>query len=443
MKTHSAKILISILLVGIMTFSLIGFAGCSDKVNTKYIDLDKEAIKVGIISDTQLTANYDKYAENLEKALSYLKNRNTDVLIFGGDYSDLGTQKAADRFISVYDSVYGDNKPISLAVMGNHDYWLANFFDCWEIPFKSKMRGRLENIFGDDYINVKVINGYTFFAFSPDDGSMEGDYNIELARKVLDEAVERDPQKPIFVITHQTPSDTIRGSKDWGNSELNELFKNYPNIVSISGHLHYSMLDETNIMQTDYTSIGTQSLSYTDFDGGYEPISVTADIESNPMLLYMTIEGNTVKIERISVNDGKEYNPGNPYVLTFPYDKNTAPYTMDRKIKAGNPYFENFNGEVIDCDGQKCINVSAAKCEGLVTEYRMRFLKDGKAVMFERNNAQVDTLKYYSDFFQGSNNPQIKFAIPSDLPKGTYTIEIWAMESFGNESQKQTFKITI
>ncbi len=443
MRKSFKRFFISTVLSGIMISSAFAFSSCSKKTETKYYDLDSDIIKVGIISDTQLTADYDKYAQNLEKALNYLKNRETDVLIFGGDYSDLGTQKAADRFKSVYDGVYGDDKPISVAVMGNHDYWLANFFDCWEIPTKSKMRKRLEGIFGDKYTNVKVINGYTFFAFSPDDGSMEGKYDIELARSVLDEAVKRDPEKPIFVITHQNPSDTIRGSEAWGNTQLNELFKEYPNVVSISGHSHYSMLDETNVMQTDYTAIGTQSLSYTDFDLGYEPVGVTANIESNPMLLYMTVEGNNVKMERIFVNDGSEYNPSQRYTFSFPYDKNTAQYTQARKDSAGNPYFDNFSGGIKEYNDQKCISVTAAKHTDLVTEYRMRFISDNGAVDFQRNGTTTDTLKYYSDFFQGYNAPEIRFAIPSDLPGGSYTVELWAMESFGNESEKVTFNISI
>lgn len=250
MKKFTKKILVCALLPLMIVSCTLTFSGCQSKMQPQYYNLDTETLRVGIISDTQLTENYDSYAQNLEKALTYLKNRGTDVLIFGGDYSDLGTQKAADRFKSVYDGVFGNDKPISVAVMGNHDYWLGNFFDCWEIPFKSKMRKRLEGIFGDNYINVKVINGYTFFAFSPEDGSMDGKYDIELARKVLDDAVQRTPDKPIFVVTHQNPSDTIRGSQAWGNSQLNELFKNYPNVLSISGHSHYSMLDETNVMQT-------------------------------------------------------------------------------------------------------------------------------------------------------------------------------------------------
>lgn len=431
------------LCVSVLFALAAGMTGCSADVEEIFVDTGGDILTIGIISDTQLTENYDKYAQNLEKSLEYIKARDTDVLIFAGDYGDLGTQATADRFKSVYDGVFGDDKPISLAVMGNHDYWLANFFDCWEIPFKSKMRGRLEGIFGDDYTTVKVINGYTFIALSPTDGSMEGKYDIAYAEKALDRAVQRDPDKPIFVITHQNPKGTIRGSDAWGNAELNELFSRYPNVLSISGHSHYSMLDETNVMQTEYTAIGTQSLSYTDFDPGYEPVAATADIESNPMLLYMTVKGNTVDTERIFVNTGEEYDPENRYTFVFPYDKENAAYGADRKDGAQAPVFENFFGGTTEVDGRTLITVKAAECEGLVTEYRMRFLSDGEPVKFVRNGENVEELKYFSDFFTGKNAEELSFAVPSDLPSGRYTVELRALESFGNSSATVTFGITI
>lgn len=438
------SVLASAIVCAVMVVSpMTVFTGCNKNPEEEIITIPGDNLSVGIISDTQLTENYDSYAVNLEKALTYLRDRNTDVLVFAGDYSDLGTQGAADMFKSVYDKVYPDNKPVSVAVMGNHDYWLANFFDCWEIPVKSKMRGRLEGIFGDDYTNVKVINGYTFIALSPMDGSMTGKYDIDYARKALDAATARDKDKPVFVVTHHTPSDTILGGEEWGNEELNELFSDYPNVVSISGHLHYSMLDEKNVMQKNYTAIGTQSLSYTDFEGGYEPVSVTADIQSTPMLLYMTVSGNSVTTERIFVNDGSEYDPDNRYVFTFPYDKENALYGEDRKERKA-PVFSNFSGGIAEKDGVRRIRVTAAECAALVTEYRMRFIgEDGKAVIFSRNDGNRDTLKYLSDFFTGHNEPVIDFAIPQDLPAGTYTVELSALESFGNESVKVNFVITV
>ncbi len=91
-----AKRKAAVLAVTVMTVAmLLGMIGCTPKAETQYYSVDKDSLSIGIISDTQLTANYDNYAKNLEKSLEYLKQRDTDVLIFAGDYADLGTKKAA------------------------------------------------------------------------------------------------------------------------------------------------------------------------------------------------------------------------------------------------------------------------------------------------------------------------------------------------------------
>lgn len=87
--------------------------------------------------------------------------------------------------------------------------------------------------------------------------------------------------------------------------------------------------------------------------------------------------------------------------------------------------------------------MKAAECEGLVTEYRMRFLSDGEPVKFVRNGENVEELKYFSDFFTGKNAEELSFAVPSDLPSGRYTVELRALESFGNSSATVMFGITI
>lgn len=443
MKKRIKFLIAAVLITTVFTTSALSLSACSSLKETSYT-LDTDTIRVGIISDTQLTANYDGYAENFKKSLTYLKERGIDLLIFAGDYSDLGTKDASENAKKIYDEVF-EEKPLCLAVMGNHDYWLANFVDCWEIPFKSKMRNRMYNVFGEDCTETKIINGYTFIALSPEDGSMEGKYDTDSAKEALDKAVKRDPSKPIFVVTHQPPVDTIKGSsfEGNGNSQLNDLFKNYPNVVSISGHLHYSMLDETNIMQKDYTAIGTQSLSYVDFAPGYEPIGKTADIQANPMLMYMTVKDNNVEIERIFVNDGQEYDANGRYSLSFPYDKQNAIYGEDRKDKVGTPYFDEYDCSVTDIEGDKYINFAAAKHSGLVTEYRLQFIKDGQSVTFVRDGKNTDTLKYWSDFYMGKNNEYIKLLLPDELQSGNYTVKIYPMDCYGNCGDAASFDIVL
>ena len=56
-------------------------------------------------------------------------------------------------------------------------------------------------------------------------------------------------QKPIFVITHVNPIYTCYGSDIWGNKGIFDALKNYRNVISISGHSHYSIIDDKSVWQ--------------------------------------------------------------------------------------------------------------------------------------------------------------------------------------------------
>ena len=115
------------------------------------------------------------------------------------------------------------------------------------------------------------VKRLSFIGLSPVNGSMEDDAyegKLEWAEEEIQKAIAAAPSRPVFVITHNNPKDTVYTSDDYGDSKLDALFAKYPQVISISGHTHASILDERSISQTSYTAINTQSLSYTDFEEG-------------------------------------------------------------------------------------------------------------------------------------------------------------------------------
>ena len=77
-------------------------------------------------------------------------------------------------------------------------------------------------------------------------------------------------KKPIFITTHFNAKDTVYGAEYFFAKSLRELFNKYQNIIHFSGHSHYSLIDERSIWQKEFTSIQTQSISYTELDPGFE-----------------------------------------------------------------------------------------------------------------------------------------------------------------------------
>ncbi|MCC8016575.1 MAG: metallophosphoesterase [Clostridiales bacterium] len=140
-------------------------------------NLDTDTLKIGILSDLQLEpkGESDKYDESFRKTLEFFKANDVQMIINIGDYTDTALKKSYENYQRIYQSVYGENSNIIPSfILGNHDYWLPNFVDCWEIPFKSKMISRFEKYTGEiSPWTHKVVNGYHFIAVSPDNGKMD------------------------------------------------------------------------------------------------------------------------------------------------------------------------------------------------------------------------------------------------------------------------------
>ncbi len=266
----------------------------SDKIEEYQIG-DNKTLKIGIIGDSQLIDEstysefYRKFQYNFKKSLEILKEQKINVLIIDGDIVNVGYALGYDNYLKQFNSVYGNEKkenvPILNLVMGNHDYWLdggqpATFPT--EIEEKQKL---FEEKTKEKPFSHKVINGYHFINWSCENGTLEEPItNNEWFEKEIEKALENNKTKPIFVTTHFPPKNTVYGSQEWGDERLNKYFKKYPQIINISGHSHYSLIDERSIYQKDYTAIQTQSLSYIELESGKVNGTIPKDEFNNEMI---------------------------------------------------------------------------------------------------------------------------------------------------------------
>lgn len=77
-----------------------GYSRKTAPEKTYRIRTENGALRVGVISDLQLPDNADKTThqyQSFEKTLTMLKEKGMDVLVIGGDFTDVGTKKSLDR----------------------------------------------------------------------------------------------------------------------------------------------------------------------------------------------------------------------------------------------------------------------------------------------------------------------------------------------------------
>jgi Icc-related predicted phosphoesterase len=151
--------------------------------------------------------------------------------------------------------------------MGNHDY-IDLKFDV------DKSRKRFYNYMKSYPYSHYIINNFNFIFWSNDNSGINNtaikDYSwikktLEKARKIKNKKGD-----PIFVVTHMHPKKTCYGSENiWGYTGITNILKDYPEVICISGHSHYSLRNTKSIWQGNFTVINTQSLSYVDLDKFY------------------------------------------------------------------------------------------------------------------------------------------------------------------------------
>lgn len=432
--------------VGGLSLCLVLMFSCSGNFDTiSRHTVESDVITVGILSDLQLPTNAtsnDLYVINTQKAMKYFKSKNIDVLINAGDLTNVSDDSSYAPYTEALESTFGSDRPVTVQVMGNHDYWN----ELGKAETLTKLRERFTKATGDLPWTHKVVNGYHFLAISPANGNMDGAYGLikNKIRAALDSAVESDPQKPIFVVTHQNPQGTVYGSEDWGNRDLTEIFSDYPQIISFSGHSHFSLLDERSLWQGSFTAINTQSVSYIELEEGKENGSIPPDAEASPMVLIMEIR--TDEIRFIRYNLAKEREEKEDWILALPLQPNKFRYTTDARKKAAiAPVFSadalnaGIETTVLKQGSGKeaaAFRFSAASHNDFVHSYQVKFSAEGKS----------KTYAYFSDFCAGldSMTANPTFAFPKNLKAGTYSVEITAVESFGKESsQTITGSVTV
>lgn len=458
-----------------------GYAKTTDELKTYEVETNGAPLRVAVISDLQLPDTDDKTThqyESFEKTLTMLKEKGMDALIIGGDFTNVGGKKAWGTFKEIYDKVMADSdQPIPLYILGNHDYWLDYFVKSREIPTPAKMQKRFTKYTGELPYSHKVINGYHFICWSSSDGSYDKSYmNEDWIRGELDKAVADAPDKPIFVITHINALETVYGSDGWGNADITRILKDYPQVISISGHSHFSLIDERSIWQGEFTAYSTQSLDYIELEEGKFNGSVPKDAYGNsiaeavPGCLYMEIDSDKVVINRLEANTGNTLKE--PWVIDAPFgsDESLAKYTDGRANSNASPVLdENLNAvisDITDINGnaQKMVTFKAGTDDDFVHSYKLQFLdenrstvefdeidyenhivhynENGDKIRFDNDDYEKGSPKkltevlYFSDFVLGLDNMSdtAELRLPSTLPENVKYISVTAIDSWGAES---------
>lgn len=402
-----------------------------EQTKTETFQTKNAAFRVGVISDTQLPTTKrhrqkdDRFVRHLQTALQTFQNIGVDMILFAGDIGDGGTKYAFKTYAETLDAVYGSEKPIIQTIMGNHDHWSPSLF------YHTNHVRAFEKIVGVPVRTHYVVNGFHFIGASPDSGSMTVGYakTVDWIDEQIRLAQADGTDKPIFLLTHQQPLDTCYGSDDWGEENLGRVLRKYPNVVNISGHSHYSILDERSVWQGAYTVLSTQSLSYIELEKGKENGTIPPHADETPMGYCIDFTADSFTFRRITFDGsflGREEKADRRWTFPLPY-VNDGRYSFERRRQTNRaPVMPSKTGTAVCKGGSVVLTFQAGNDDDFVHSYKV--VADGQKPLY-----------FFSDFYNGTERMQKTVSLTLKAPRNIpHVYRVYAVDSWGAESASYT-----
>ena len=439
--------------------ALAGAGGC----RALGIGGETPRLTFGVLSDLHVTT--PESTEAFRRALAYLRDRKVDAVVVSGDLSDWGLRSGLKYVADAWYSVFPDDrapdgrKVEKLFCTGNHDYdgyWYGDMtldmhvqgYSEEEALVKLGMKKCWEEAFHEPFEQVRrrTVKGYDFISSEWKDGA-DGfsDANAWFAAN----GGSLDPKKPFFVFTHYPFKNTTPYSD--GDAYGGDVFKKFPNAVTFTGHVHWTLNDERSIWQDGYTAIAVPSMSYTTIPGGYENGSARRDgkcdlsMQCLPAREFLreaqgyvvSVFDDRMEVERRDFTEGVEAAPA--WIVTPPAAAasryafaNSKARTPVPQFPAGasvKTYTSNFETRSYNWTIMMMAEFPSASANGgRVFDYEVRAeMEDGTVAVVKRFLAPA--------FYRLERDEPVvqRFAINAmDLPEhGRYRLRVYPRNCFG------------
>lgn len=354
-----------------------------------------------------------------EESESYKK---LDALYVVGDFANSGSQIQMEKFKATLDDNLKPETQYAIT-MASHEYHGEG------IEAAHEKFAKIFNLPVDEH---RVINGFHFISLTCSKGTNFNGEKIAFAEKELKKARDDAPKKPIFVFQHPHITDTVYGSKLWGEDELYPTFANYPQIINFSGHSHAPVNDPRSIHQKHFTSLGTGSLSYTELDE-FDKYYGTKPPKNEDFAQFLLVEAD--KDGRVRVYPFDVFSDNFfPYVWEIDEAWNPDSFKYTDEIRCKNPPIPYFSEDAE-------IEISTVSENGFTVKFPQAliekdYVNDYKITLKEKATGLIvkQTVMWSEYYF--FNMPDFLEYTYADLkPSTEYEIEISASGFWNNTSK--------
>ena len=388
------------------------------------LESGRPRFRVGILSDTHIT-NDPASLGLVQKAMVLFSRENVDVICHLGDLADFYAPKGFVHYRRAVEDAFAGNMPLTFYAFGGHD---RNRYRCrkedadretavWEI-----MRKALKASHG--LYDVVEFKGYPFVI-------VQEYMDVKRAEKLLKGAIDRYPDKPVFLLYHEPAMSTTESSAGWGNWAIRRICDRYPRVVLLSGHTHGSVRNELMIWQEGFTAINGGCLYK--WLGPVANIDYKLRMKHDDGVIVMDVNSDSLVFHRYSVMTGLEYNKENPWRVPLPFYVKDAPYRKDVR-QAHSPIPQWRDGAQLETDWtREMLKVAFPPANHRIGIYR-------NIVKITDSNGQTVTMASDAgEFWRVSNNVnrcEFSFSIDYFSPGSKLSVSAWAEGFFGNRSDE-------
>lgn len=377
---------------------------------------------------------------------------NPDAILVVGDMiNDNGNDKPNDHVMvrEIFEQNLArkqwNNTQIRMAI-GNHDSTVAKVNEHYPTDwFTSQPNGYYES----------EIGGYHFLFLNGNNyNSDTGQRNWLKGRLAELTADPKNQNTPIFVNVHQPISNTVMDGQQASNPNLYTDLKDYPQVITFSGHSHLNISDDRSIYQKDFTSVNLGSMSYIESDRGYSQVTKKG-LEGRfefpvSQADFVEVYADRVEVDRIAFNadpgdiytDGKwtaEPQPpfnsagtvaGDKWVIQLKGSTNEAiksnfKYTTANRNKVA-PVF-NSELDITNQDTVPLLSFKQAKDDQSMHHYEIN-------VIDKRSGVSSKSVNVFSDYYFSPVPNAMNIPLEGLAPQTSYIVQVTAVDAYGNRS---------
>lgn len=156
--------------------------------------------------------------------------------------------------------------------------------------------------------------------------------------------------------------------------------------------------------------------------------SIPPNASITPMGYVMEITADKVELQRLNFGadkaiDGYEEKSDMRWQIPIPVKKESFTYITEIRKKSNTaPVISTTTGEIVSLDNKQYLKFAAASDDDFVHSYKLVW----------SNGAEQ---YYFSDFYNGISSMKSTVQLPIDMKKGTYSVKIYAVDSWNAISQ--------